>query len=241
MLKIGLVLVALAVILFAIFSGPPEKNLIWLDPVQLARSNQPSKMLHLRNKLATWAAPVWNHFRRQTQMVMSSTVVLVPPELINQPQLSGPVGTNIDGTRLRVLTPAETRTLPAFFEHAEKNSIVTASRVTTLNGRRAQTFSGGLPRLGTNAGLPSCSLDVRSKVVRGQISVTAGITLTEFVQVPGNTILDVRTNIYGAFRVVTQNTGGFFLLSGRTNADGKIYGIIMSAAAVDPAGNIIKL
>lgn len=234
-------LTAIGVLLFAIFSATPQKDVIWLDPIQLARSNRPTKMLHLRNKLAAWAAPVWNRFHPPTQMLMSSIVVLVPPEVVNQPQLSGPVRTNIDGTRLRVLTPAETQTLPAFFEHAEKNSIVTASRVTTLNGRRAQTFSGGLPRLGTNAGLPSCSLDVRSKILRKQILVTAGITLTEFVRVPGNTILDVKTNIYGAFRVLTLNTGGFFLLSGRTNADGKIYGIIMSAAAVDPAGNIINL
>ena len=243
-LRISVVLGALLLVvsgMIVIFGVKPDQQVAWLSPAELDRTTRPGPLTRMRYQITRAMGPLWQFFRgRRTQITVSSKLIALPPQAPGNAGLPAAQATNSDGTRVWVLSVAE---LAKFKQQLSATGVssLNEARVTTLDGRRAQIFSGGSPPAGTNTGIPSCGLDLTPKLIRDSFRLTLGVTATEFVLSANPPVYDLRTNICAALRVMVENSGAVLVISGKTNANGHFYGIIVSPVAVDPAGNPIKL
>jgi hypothetical protein len=238
-LKIGLISAVILLVCLACFLSlitAPRKPVIWLDAAKVTGTDQPGVVLKIKQKLSAWTAPMRERFRKKPpQLLIGAEIFSLPPEAISE---TDSVETNAAGIGVRILSPSELKAPNSAYR---KGKGVTTMRISNLAGARAIITSGGAPAYGTNKATPTCTLDIKSKIAGGKISLTVGVIISEFVPVPGKTTQDIRTNIFTAFRCAVQSDGGILLLSTKTNTEGTSYKLLISPSAVDPAGNPIKL
>src|SRR5262245_57871626 len=107
-LRIGLIVVVVLLVCLACFLSliiTPEKPVVWLDPAEVTRTDQPGRVLKINQKLSAWTAPIRQRFRKKTpppQLLIGAEVFSLSPEAIG-----GAVSfeTNAAGIGVRILSP----------------------------------------------------------------------------------------------------------------------------------------
>ncbi len=232
-------LLLLMVALVASYKTTPKTNFVWLDQRQFASQMQPGLLKILYYKFVHLTAPVWQHFRRpKTQIHIASKFLAVHGLSAGELGIGTAMATNESGAQVWIFSPSELGDLRRRLKTANGIEVMNSPSVITVGGQPASLAAGHAhPKTSAWIGV---TLNVDPKVVSHQFQLALSANYTESSD--DTATASIRTNLSAACRVWLPNAGGVMVAGpesrdlNRTN-----YWLILSAIAIDGAGNPIKL
>ena len=232
----------LVFILFFTLTSKPDPTFLWLTQAEMARLTHSSPLTRLKDKFMNLTAPLWRRYwNRQPQVLIDSTLLTLPTDVVEQMALGAPNAPNADGLQAWIVSPSELKAMKVRLEAVRGPWLVGKPRIQTASGVRGEMFMGRTVQVDGNNTPAGVTIDVVPRAISDSIKLTIGVTATEAVapQSAGNE--GIKTNLAVACRALLPNTGGLVVDGGNAkDASGRSYWLIISPTIVDTRGNPVK-
>jgi len=211
-------------------SSPPNQSVVLITPAEAARPVPPRPFAQLRYKIRQLVYPVWRHFQRPVRLaIVSTTILAIPPLTTDQTGLGAPSVTNGDGVCAWIMSTAVLNAASARFKAMPGCKPLFSPSDLMANGVPMYRRFG----FASNA---SISLSITPGMASGVLSLV--ISATEVTHHSAGQLAS--TNFEAAFRATLPSHGGVIVCDqSRTNDDGQLYWLLLSAATLDAHGRPI--
>jgi hypothetical protein len=240
----GIVLAGLVLLVIVLFfrMAHPKSKLTWLTPAELARVTRIGTFTRLKYKVMNLTAPLWQRWIKPIRINIHSTLFKILDEAAQQLVLPLPEGTNANGLRAWILSPAELIALQQCIKSNPGISSVSKSSLLTSAGIQSKVSVGNPLTPGTNSAFVGLTVDMVPKIAAGSISLMVATLSTEAVNSAGNQQTVLRTNFTATCRAFLPSAGGLLMEGGTAEKDnGPRYWFLTAPTAVDARGNAISL
>jgi hypothetical protein len=208
-------------------SRAPVQSIVLISPAEAARPVPPRPFAQFRYKIRQFIYPVWRHFQRPVRLAIVSTTILAMPPLPNgQTGLGTPSVTNADGVCAWIISTAALDAASARLKAMPVCKPLFSPSDLMANGVPMYRGFG----FASNANI---YLNVMPRMKAGSLSLV--ISAFEVTHDPASHL--ATTNFAAAFKATLPSHGGVIVCDqNRTNADGQLYWLLLSAATLDAHG-----
>jgi hypothetical protein len=230
----------IAAVLAFIMTSPREKpdKLVWMTPAQLTQTLKPGKLTRLKYKIMRCPGP-WRWFTSHKKQVSIETSVVAIPRGSALPTARESGRTNLEGELVWIVGPEELKKVKDALSAAPGKDTRTVMHLTTLDGMQCGISSGNT--LNRTSAFCGTIGQMVAKIEHGAFKLVVDVTSTEEAPPKLISATGVQTNISIACRAIVPNDGALIVTDTNRGISGTNYCMIISCAAVDSAGNPIKL
>jgi hypothetical protein len=220
----------LVILVFFTLTSAPTPKVVWLTQAEMAHLKHRGPLTRLKDKFMNLTVPLWRHYwNTRPQVLIDSTLLTLPDEIVERINLGTPVATNADGLHAWIVSPAELNALKNRLQTMRGPWLIGKPRIQTASGVRGVWFAGRILAVASNSTPVGVSLDVNPQVVSDSISLSMEVTATEALATQSATHDAIKTNLAVACRALLPDAGGLVLDSGNTkDSAGKRFWLIIS-------------